>query len=212
MPQTTHLSVASWNLALNAALDAALAGGYLEIYDSTGTGQPATPDVAVTTQVKLAKLSLGTPAFAAASGGSKLANAIASASAITNGTATWFRAFKSDDSTAVIDGSCGITPASTTVAVASDGVALPTGTINVASTAGFPTTGIANVVTSAGVEAVNYTGATGTSLTGCTGGTGTMKAGNTVTVSPDMVLNTTAIVTGATVAITSWTVAMPVGQ
>lgn len=55
MSDNTHLSIASWNLALNAALDV-LNGGFIEIYDSTGTGQPATPDVAVTTQVKLASL------------------------------------------------------------------------------------------------------------------------------------------------------------
>ena len=138
MATNTHLSQASWNLALDSALNV-LNGGYLEIYDSTGTGQPATPDVAVTTQVKLAKLSLNATAFASASGGSKLANAITSASAITNGTATWFRAFKSDDSTAVIDGSVG-------------------------------------------------------------------------TAGADMNLNTVSIVTGATVAVTSWSVSMPVGQ
>ena len=59
---TVHLSQASWNLALNAALDTPLASGFLDIYDSTGTGQPATPDVAVTTQVKLAHLPLSATA------------------------------------------------------------------------------------------------------------------------------------------------------
>lgn len=106
MAANTHLSIASWNLGLNAALDV-LNGGFIEIYDSTGTGQPATPDVAVTTQVKLAKLSLNATAFGASSGGTKTANAITSSAALATGTATWFRAFKSDDTTAVIDGSCG---------------------------------------------------------------------------------------------------------
>lgn len=62
MALNTHLSVASWNLALNAALDVCN-GGFIEIYDSTGTGQPATPDVTITTQVKLAKLSSVTSAY-----------------------------------------------------------------------------------------------------------------------------------------------------
>jgi hypothetical protein len=106
MAANTHLSIASWNLALNAALDV-LNNGFVEIYDSTGTGQPATPDVAVTTQVKLAKLTFGATAFGAASAGTKTANAIGSVSALATGTATWFRAFKSDDTTAVIDGSVG---------------------------------------------------------------------------------------------------------
>ena len=106
MAANTHVSVASWNLALNAALDV-LNSGFMEIYDSTGTGQPATPDVAVTTQVKLAKLPLSATAFGAASAGTKTANAITSAAALASGTATWFRVFKSDDATAVIDGSVG---------------------------------------------------------------------------------------------------------
>jgi hypothetical protein len=104
MANNVHMSIASWNLALNAALDAALNGGFLEIYDGT---QPATPDVAVTSQNKLAKLSLNATAFGAASSGVKTANAITSSSGLVASTATWFRLFKSDDSTAVIDGSAG---------------------------------------------------------------------------------------------------------
>ena len=103
MAANTHLSIASWNLALNAALDV-LNSGYIEIYDGS---QPATPDVAVTTQNKLAKLPLSATAFGAASAGTKTANAITNAAALFASTATWFRAFKSDDSTAVIDGSVG---------------------------------------------------------------------------------------------------------
>lgn len=110
MAANTHLSIASWNLALDAALNV-LNGGFLEIYDSTGTGQPATPDVAVTTQVKLAKLTLAATAFGASSAGTKTAGAIGSVTALATGTATWFRAFKSDDTTAVIDGSVGVSGA-----------------------------------------------------------------------------------------------------
>jgi hypothetical protein len=103
----THLAIASWNLALNAALDV-LNAGFLEIYSGT---QPATPDTAITTQVKLAKLPLAATAFGAASAGTKTANAITSANALATNTATWFRAFKSDDATAVIDGSVGTSAA-----------------------------------------------------------------------------------------------------
>ena len=103
MAANTHLSIASWNLALDSALNV-LNSGFLEIYDGT---QPATPDVAVSTQVKLAKLNLSATAFGAASSGVKTANSLTSASGLAASTATWFRAFKSDDTTAVIDGSAG---------------------------------------------------------------------------------------------------------
>src|SRR5271165_1037903 len=101
------MSVASWNLALNAAIDTPLNGGFMDIYDSTGTGQPATPDVAVTTQVKLASLTLGSTAFGAASSGVKTANAITSGTGLAVGTATWARLYKSDHTTAVLDCSVG---------------------------------------------------------------------------------------------------------
>lgn len=107
MAANTHMSIASWNLALNAALDAPCASGFIDIYDSTGTGQPATPDVAVTTQVKLAHLPLSATAFGAASAGVKTANAITNGTGLAVGTATWFRVYKTDGTTAVIDGSAG---------------------------------------------------------------------------------------------------------
>ena len=103
MALNTHLAVVSWNLALDSALNV-LNNGFVEIYDGV---QPATPDIAVSTQVKLAKLPLGATAFSAASAGTKTANAITAASALATSTATWFRAFCSDDATAVIDGSAG---------------------------------------------------------------------------------------------------------
>ena len=111
MSANTHLSIASWNLALNAALDTAGNSGFLDIYDSTGTGQPATPDVAVTTQVKLASCALGSTALGAASAGTKTANAITNGTGLAVGTATWFRVYKSDHATAVIDGSVGTSAA-----------------------------------------------------------------------------------------------------
>lgn len=135
MAANTHLSIASWNLALNAALDVLNGGGFLEIYDGA---QPATPDVAVGSQVKLAKLTLSSTAFGAASAGTKTANAIGSVAALASGTATWFRAFKSYDTTAVIDGSVGTSGADlnlnsvaissgATVSVTSWSVSMPVG-------------------------------------------------------------------------------------
>lgn len=97
------------NLAANTkadALTALLDGGYLRIYDGT---QPATGDTAIGAQVLLAELTFGTPAFGAAVAGVATANAITGdASANATGTATWFRLFKTDGTTAVLDGSVGI--------------------------------------------------------------------------------------------------------
>lgn len=135
MAANTHLSIASWNLALNAGIDV-LNGGFLELY--TGT-QPATPDTALSGNTLLATLALSATAFGAASSATKTANTITSATAAATGTATFFRAYKSDATTAVIDGSVGTSGA-------------------------------------------------------------------------DLNLNTTSIVTGATVSVSSWTVSDPVGQ
>ena len=99
------------NVAANAAADAVCVlanSGKLRIYDSTGTGQPANADTAVTTQVLLAELTLNATAFGAAALGVATANAITSdASADATGTATWFRVLKSDGTTVLFDGSVG---------------------------------------------------------------------------------------------------------
>jgi len=92
----------------NSALDTLLANannGFLDIYDGA---QPATVATAVTTQVRLASLPLSATAFAAASGGVATANAITDdSSADATGTAAWFRIYKSDHTTGVIDGTVG---------------------------------------------------------------------------------------------------------
>ena len=103
MATNTHLSIASWDLALNAGLDV-LNGGFVEFY--TGS-QPATPDTAVSSQTLLGTCNLSATAFGAASSGTKTANSIANATAVATGTATWARVYKSDGTTAVIDGSVG---------------------------------------------------------------------------------------------------------
>ena len=94
--------------AANAAADAMavlLDGGYLRIYDGA---QPADASTAITTQVLLAELRFGTPAFGAAVAGVATANAITGDSAAdATGTAAWFRALKSDGTTVVTDGTVG---------------------------------------------------------------------------------------------------------
>lgn len=96
------------NLAVSAeadAVNALLNTGYLRIYDGT---QPTTADTAVGAQVLLAELRFGATAFGAAANGVATANAITQDSAANaTGTASWFRALKSDGSTAVYDGSVG---------------------------------------------------------------------------------------------------------
>lgn len=94
--------------AVNAQADALsdlLDNGYLRIYDGT---QPANANTAITTQVLLAELRFNATAAPAASGGTLTMNAITQDSSADNtGTATWFRATKSDGSTVVFDGSVG---------------------------------------------------------------------------------------------------------
>ena len=96
------------NLAACDEADAACAlanTGWLRIYDGS---QPANADTAVTTQNILAELRFGATAFGAAVAGVATANAItADTSANYSGTATWFRVFKSDGTTALFDGSVG---------------------------------------------------------------------------------------------------------
>lgn len=96
-------SIASRNLALNAAFDV-LNAGFLKIYDGT---QPTDADTALGAQVLLASLSLSATAFAAASAASKSANAITSATAGASSTATWASLVKSDNTTRVMDMSVG---------------------------------------------------------------------------------------------------------
>jgi hypothetical protein len=96
------------NVAASAAADAVTAllnNGYLRIYDGS---QPANADTAVSGQTLLAELRFGATAFGAASNGVANANAITSdSSADATGTASWFRALKSDGTSVVFDGSVG---------------------------------------------------------------------------------------------------------
>lgn len=95
------------NNTANAEANATAAlcnSGTIKIYDGT---QPATADTAITTQNLLVTLTFGATAFGAAAAGVCTANAITSGTAAASGTASWFRAFKSDGTTVVFDGSVG---------------------------------------------------------------------------------------------------------
>ena len=79
--------------------------GKLRIYDGV---QPTDPDVAVSSQHLLAELTFGASAFGAAVAGLATAAAITKDSAADyTGTATWFRVFKANGTTAIWDGTVG---------------------------------------------------------------------------------------------------------
>lgn len=95
-------TVASRNALLDSISTSVGSAGLLRIY--TGT-RPATPATALSANTLLAELTLGSPLAAAASGGVLTLNAITQDSAAdATGTATFFRIFQSNGTTAVIDG------------------------------------------------------------------------------------------------------------
>src|SRR3982751_4605129 len=104
MAKNTQLS----NEVANAQCDATTAlaaNGYTRIYDGS---QPAISNTPVSTQVMLAELRLGSPAFGAAVNGVATANAITpDSNAPATGTAAWFRVFKSDGTSPLWDGTVG---------------------------------------------------------------------------------------------------------
>jgi hypothetical protein len=95
--------------AANVMIDAQtvlLDGGFLDLYDGV---QPLTGDTPVTTQLRLASLTFGSPAFAAGVGGVAVAHLIAGdPDAAANGDATWYRCYQADHVTSVCDGSVGL--------------------------------------------------------------------------------------------------------
>lgn len=104
MALTQKLSDTAANAACDAVVDL-LDNGYFRIYDGS---QPATADTAVSTQTLLAELRFNATAFGAAAAGVATANAFTQdTSANATGTASWFRALKSDGTTVLFDGSVG---------------------------------------------------------------------------------------------------------
>jgi hypothetical protein len=100
------------NAAVNAEADAfarLLDNGFLRIYSGT---QPATADTALSGNTLLAELRFANPSAPAAVAGVLTFSAITSDTAAdATGTATFFRAFKADGTTAVYDGSVGTSSA-----------------------------------------------------------------------------------------------------
>jgi len=104
MAHNVKYSAALKNARLDQITSKVGASGLLRIYDGA---QPASPDAAVTSQVKLVEFTCNATAFAgAASGGVLTANAISAATANAAGTASWFRLCKADG-TAAVDGTVG---------------------------------------------------------------------------------------------------------
>lgn len=102
MANNPHFSDTAANAAANA-IGPLLNTGYLRLYDGT---QPANANTAVSTQNKLAELRLNSTFSPTAVAGVLTANAISDdTSADATGTATWFRALKSDGTTIIMDGS-----------------------------------------------------------------------------------------------------------
>jgi hypothetical protein len=106
MAKDTQLSEAAVNGEANA-LARLLDNGYFNLYDGV---KPATADDAITTQTKLATLRFGNPSAPGAVGGTLSFNGLTDdADAAATGTASWFRLFKSDGTTAVLDGTISTT-------------------------------------------------------------------------------------------------------
>ncbi len=107
MPLNTQKTNSAVNAEANA-LAPLFNSGFLDIYSGT---QPATGDTAIGAQVLLASLTFNATAFPAAVAGVLTANAITNgtgtAGAGAGTTATWFRAFQSNHTTAILDGSVG---------------------------------------------------------------------------------------------------------
>jgi hypothetical protein len=106
MADTTKISNAAATAEAGAFADL-LNNGYLRIYDSTGgTGQPATVDTAIGSQVLLAELRFAATSESDITNGViTFAGLTADSAANATGTATWFRAFQSNGTSAVWDGS-----------------------------------------------------------------------------------------------------------
>ena len=103
MALNTQLAFNTCDVA-NNAIAPLLNNGFLDIYDGA---QPATADTAVGAQVKLAHLTFGATAFGASASGVITANAIGAATILATSTASWCRLYKSDGTTAVMDGTVG---------------------------------------------------------------------------------------------------------
>lgn len=111
MALNTQMSNFAVNTEANA-LASLFDSGFIDIYDGV---QPANADTAITTQNRLVRLTFGSPAFPAAVNGVLTANAITGGVATASGTGSWYRIFKSDGTTVILDGSVGTSNANITL-------------------------------------------------------------------------------------------------
>lgn len=108
MPRNTTLSNAVRSL-MALAIDQEFDNGYLRIY--TGS-QPASPDAAIGAVTLLAELRFAATAVASQSNGVLTFAALTPEdAALADGTAAWFRAFRSDGTTPILDGTVGTSDA-----------------------------------------------------------------------------------------------------
>lgn len=102
-----QLSATARNNMLDGITSAVGSAGILRIYDGTG-GRPANVAAGIGTNNVLAELTCGTPFAGAASlGVLTLTVPITDTSANATGTASWFRIWQSNGTTAVLDGNVG---------------------------------------------------------------------------------------------------------
>lgn len=134
MALNTQMAAAIVNSQANLIITA-LANGYCRIYSGA---QPATADTAIGAQVLLAEPRFAATAAPAPVNGLITFNAmVADSSANNTGTAAWFRAFQSDGTTVVMDGTVGATGSTSNLELNSTGitaganVAISTATHNV---------------------------------------------------------------------------------
>ena len=135
MAKSTRWTNAVRSLAANA-IDQEFDTGYLRIYDGT---IPTNADTAIGAQVLLAELRFAADAVASESNGVLTFGTITSdASANASGTASWFRALKSDGTTVIMDGTVGTSDANlilpTVTITATVEVAVSSMTVTVAAT------------------------------------------------------------------------------
>ena len=105
---TSRLTIAVVDAQAQVIADA-LNGGNMKIYSGT---RPLNPEAGLNIDnILLATLDFGNPAFASIVGGVMTANPLTGGVATADGTASWFRLYKADNVTAVLDGNCAQTVA-----------------------------------------------------------------------------------------------------
>jgi hypothetical protein len=129
MPSNLKYSNGTRNAQQQGLITYAGSGCLINIYQGT---QPANANTAISTQTLLVSLPI-TGSFGTDSNGTITLSTVTSASAVASGTASFFRIFKSNGTTVVMDGSVGISNAdmilNTTAIANTQTVTINSGTI-----------------------------------------------------------------------------------